>query len=120
MLLGKTNDNEYKLIARHEIKCTLEDIAKISSYLLKDNGKLFMIHKTDRLSEIISTFKKNKLEPKRLRFVYSNKNSDSNLVLIEFSKNGNEFLKVEKPLYVYNEDGTYTNEIFDIYGKEKE
>lgn len=76
-----------------------------------------MVHQTNRLAEIISIFKDNKLEPKRIRFIYSKVNSKfSNLVLLEFSKNGNEFLTVEDPLYIYTEDGSYTQEILNIYG----
>ena len=61
------------------------------------------------------TLRKNKLEPKELRFVYSNKDLDATLVLVKAIKGGNKFVKVLKPLYIYNKDGTYTDEIKQIY-----
>ena len=115
---GKTNDNEAKLIARHEIKCNLEDIITVSSKMLKNNGSFFMVHKSERLADIIFLLKKYKLEPKKIRFIYPNINKESNLVLIKSVKSARPFLKIDSPLYVYNPDGSYTNEILKIYGKE--
>lgn len=114
---GKTNENEIKLISRHEIKADLSDFIKVSFKLLKDKGTLYMVHRSERLVDIISEMRINKMEPKRIRFVYSNNKSDSKLVLIEAVKNGKSFLKIERPLYVYKEDGTYTDEILEIYNK---
>lgn len=114
---GIKNDNEYKLISRHEIKCNIEDIIKISSKLLKDNGELYMVHRPDRLVGIIETLRKYKLEPKKIRFVHSRQGENSNLVLIKAIKNSGEFLKVEKPLYIYKEDNKYTDEVMEIYNK---
>lgn len=115
---GKTNDNEAKLIARHEIKCNLEDIITVSSKMLKNSGSFFMVHKSERLADIVFLLKKYKLEPKKIRFIYPNINKESNLVLIKSVKGGKPFLKIDSPLYVYNPDGSYTNEILKIYGKE--
>lgn len=112
-----TNDNDIKSVARHEIKITLEDIMKISKKLLKNNGSLNIIHRTERLIEIIDLMKKNNIEPKRLQFVYPKKNKESNLVLIEGRKNGKTGLKILAPLYVHNEDGSYTKEVLNMFGK---
>ena len=60
---------------------------------------------------------KNKIEPKKIKFIYPNKNKKTNLVLIKGIKNGKQFLEFENNLYVYNEDGNYTNEILKIYNK---
>ena len=78
-----------------------------------------MVYRTDRLMEVFEILKKYKLEAKRIRFVYSNKNQESKLVMIKAVKNANQYLKVEKPLIIYNEDGSYTDEIMDIYKKGK-
>ncbi len=112
---GIINEENTLTIARHEIFCTLEDIVKISSKLLKSSGKFFMVHRPERLVDIMYYMRKYKVEPKRIRFVQPNFNSAPNLVLIEGAKNGKSFLKFEKTLYVYNEDGKYTDEIFKIY-----
>ena len=114
---GIKNENEMKLISRHEIKCNIEDIIKVSSKLLKDNGELYMVHRPDRLVGIIEFLRKYKIEPKKIRFVYSKKGENSNLVLIKAVKNAGEFLKIEKPLYIYDENNKYTDEVLEIYNK---
>lgn len=117
---GLKNENKLKQISRHEIMCNIEDIVKVSSYLLKSNSSIYMVHRPDRLIDIIEALKKYKLEPKNIRFIYPKINKEPNLVLIKATKCGRSFLKVEKPLIVYNEDGSYTDEILKIYNKNKE
>ena len=112
---GVVNPENKKLIARHEITATLSDFISTASKLLKDKGEFYMVHKPERIVDIIETLRKNKLEPKELRFVYSNKDLDATLVLVKAVKGGNKFVKVLKPLYIYNKDGTYTDEIRQIY-----
>jgi len=114
---GLINENTYKYISRHEITASLDDFIKVSSDLLKDKGMFFMVHRPERLAEIIYKLKTNKLEPKKIRFVYSKENQEPKLVLIKAVKNAKEFLKVEKPLIVYKENGEYTDEILKIYNK---
>ena len=114
---GKSNEKENKYISRHEVTASLEDFIKISFDLLKDKGCLYMVHRPERLAEIIYYLKTNKLEPKKIRFVHSNIEEEPKLVLIKAVKNAKEFIKVEKPLFVYNEKGKYTEEILKIYNK---
>lgn len=114
---GITNENEAKLISRHEITANLEDFISISKDLLKDKGEFYMVHRPERLVDILSLMRKYKIEAKILKFVSPNKNKEPNLILIKGIKNANSFLRVEKNLYVYNEDGKYTNEILKIYNK---
>ena len=111
------NDENKKLISRHEITASLDDFINIASYLLKDYGELYMVHRPDRLVDIFSIMRKEKIEPKLIKFVYPNKNKKTNLVLIKGVKNGNPFLEYENNLFVYNDDGTYTDEILKIYNK---
>ena len=112
-----TNDNEIKSIARHEIHMELEDVFKISKKLLKNGGSICMVHRTDRLMEIIEKMKNNNIEPKRVQFIFPKMNSESNLVLVDGRKNGKTGLKVLAPLYVHNEDGSYTDEVLKLFGK---
>ena len=116
---GLTSKEKTQLISRHEVMCNIEDIAKISSKLLNSNCSIYMIHRPDRIVDIIYYFKKYNLEPKIIRFIYPKINKEPNLVLIKATKGGKEFLKIEKPLIVYNEDGTYTDEILTIYNKKR-
>lgn len=109
------NENIIKASARHEINMRLEDLFKISKKLLKNNGKIYIIHRTERLSEIIKLMIENNIQPKKIRFIHPFIDKKSNLVLVEGSKNGKSGLKVEKPLVIYSKDGEYTKEINDIF-----
>lgn len=115
---GLTNENKMKLISRHEIEANLEDFIKVSSKILKDNGVMYMVHRPDRLADIIELMRKYKLEPKVLKMVVPKQNRKPNMVLIKGIKNANPFLTVEENLCIYNENGTYTKEILKIYNKE--
>lgn len=112
---GINNKTEKQKISRYETAASLEDWIKVSSKLLKDNGSFYIVYRTDRLTELIENMRKYKLEVKKMRFVYSNINKQSNLVLIKAVKGAGIFLKIEKPLIIYNLDGSYTDEILDIY-----
>ena len=112
---GEGNEDEPKSIARHEIKCTLDDVIREGSKLLKVGGRFYMVHRPFRLVEIFETFRKYHLEPKRMRMVHPYINKEPNMVLIEALKGGKPRLTVEKPLIVYNEAGKYTDEIYEIY-----
>jgi len=116
---GMKNEVEKKMVARHETTATLEDFIKIAKDLLKDRGEFYMVHRPDRLVDILSHMRKYKIEPKQMRFVYSHKNSEPQLLLIKGVKNAKPFLKVQNNLYIYDENGNYTKEINNIYEKEE-
>lgn len=112
------NENKIKAIARHEQELTLEDVIAISSKLLKNGGRLALVHRPDRFVEIIMLMKKYNMVPKRVRFVYPKRGSDSNILLIEATKNGNDGnLKIMDPLYVYDDKGEYTLEVKKMFGE---
>ncbi len=113
---GLVNPDEAKAIARHEIKCSLEDVVREASKLLKVGGKFYMVHRPFRLIEIISMCTKYMLEPKRIRFVHPYVDKEPNMVLIEAAKGGKSMVKIEKPLIVYKDVNVYTDEIHEIYG----
>lgn len=116
---GAINLEDKKAISRHEIMCTLEDVIRVSSRLLKHNGRFFMVHRPHRIVDILCLLRKYKLEPKELRFVHPKVGDRPNLILIKSIKASKPELKFLKPLYVYNEDGSYTDEIYEIYGMER-
>ena len=114
---GLTNENTKRLISRHEIEANLNDFLEISKYLLKDYGEFYMVHRPERLVDIIEGMRKNKIEPKSIRLVCSKENEKPKLILIKGIKNGKQFLEIKNNLYIYNKDGTYTEEILKIYNK---
>ncbi len=114
---GAKNEEIKKLISRHEVECNLEDIIKISYKLLKSKGEFYMVHRAERIVDILYNLRKYKLEPKEIRFIHSKVGKEPNLVLIKAVKDAGEHLIIDSPLVVYNNDGTYTDEIFKIYNK---
>lgn len=115
---GIVNNDDKNAIARHEICCTLEDVIIAARILLKDNGRLFMVHRPERIADILCLMRKHKIEPKLIRMVHPNTKKAPNIVLIEGQRDGGAFLKWESPLYVYKDEGGYTEEIDRIYGRE--
>lgn len=115
---GINSNNDLKQIARFESTADINKWLQISKLILKDKGQLFMCYRPERLSEVFSAMQQNRLEPKEIRFVHSKADEESKLVLIRAVKGGNVFLKILKPLIIYNEGGTYTDEIMKYY-KEK-
>ena len=113
------NESIEKTIARHELKINLDDVVRIANKYLKNNGSFGMVHRTDRLIEIIETMRKYNIEPKRIRLIYPKENKESNMVLIEGRKNGKVGLKIMPPLIAHESDGNYTYEVYKMFKKEK-
>ncbi len=116
---GVKSIDKKQLISRHEVECTLEDIIKNASKLLKDLGEFYMVHRAERLVDIMCLLRKYKLEPKNIRFVHSKANDKPDLILVRAVRCAKEFLKIDKPLIIYNDNGEYTEEIYKIYDKVK-
>lgn len=113
---GLHNETEKKRISRHEVSCDIDDICRTTGALLKHQGKFYLVHRPSRLADIIESLRKYKLEPKEMRFVYPNMKKPANLILIKAVKAAKPELRMKKPLIVYNDDGSYTDEIHEIYG----
>lgn len=112
---GLKNPDEGKAIARHEIKCSFEDVAKACRHVLKPGGKFFLVHRPERLAELIDILRACRLEPKRMRFVHSFAEDKAVMVLIEAASGGGTFLEIEHPLIIYKEKNVYTEEIDQLY-----
>ena len=115
---GIKNPNDKKAISRHEVKCNLEDVIRAASRLTMPRGKFFMIHRPIRLVDILTLGRKYNMEPKQIQFIHPRAGKAPNLVLVEFMKDGKPELKILDPLYVYGEDGNYTEELKAIYANE--
>lgn len=113
---GLVNPNEAKAVARHEVLCTLEDLARETAAVLTSRGRFYLVHRPFRLAEIMGMLMKYRLEPKRMRLVYPYVDKEPNMVLLEACKGGNPRIQVERPLIVYERPNVYTDEIREIYG----
>ena len=113
---GIKNPGDAKAIARHEVLCTLEDVVREGTCLLRPGGRFYMVHRPRRLIEIIQTMKKHGLEPKRMKFVHPYRDREANMVLIEAVRGGGALLKAEAPVIVFDENGEYSEEIRTTYG----
>ena len=115
---GLINENDKKAISRHGLKCDIEDVIRVASDLVKPNGKFFMVNRPNRLVDMLAIARNYKLEAKRIRFVHSRVASAPKMVLIEYVKSAKPEIRVLSPLYIYNEDGTYTDEVKAIYSNQ--
>ena len=120
MLTGDLRKITELRIARHEILCRFQDVARAANFALESGGKFFLVHRPKRMAEIISILRENKLEPKRLRTVHSYVNGEAKLFLVEAVKDAGVELRVLPPLVVYKNKGEYTEELNHIYGIGKE
>lgn len=107
---NKINDSIEKQIARHELCINIDEICSCASKILKDNGKLCIVHRSDRFTDVYDAMKKYRIEPKRIKFIYNNEESEAEMFLIEGQKNAGTGLIIDKPLLVRNLDGSYSDE----------
>ena len=114
------NIDIHKSIARHEIHTNLDEIVKISNYLLKNGGYLALVHQTTRFFDVVDILKKHHFSIDKVQFIYPKENKESNLFMIEAIKDGNSGVRFLKPLYVHNEDGTYRENIIKMFKNIKE
>ena len=112
-----TNETDTKVIARHEVLCTLDDVIKSASELLKQHGHFLMVHKPTRLADILCLMREYGIEPKRIRLVHKKAGAEPSLVLVDGAYKGGRELRIMSPLYIYNENGEETEELKRIYGK---
>lgn len=117
---GIINENKVKYIARHEEKCKLSDIFENANKLLNVKGELYLVHKPERLADLINIARQYNLEPKIIKFVYPRVDLKPSIVLIKYVKKGGNELVVEKPLIEYTDSGEYTEEIYNLYGISRE
>lgn len=109
---SKKNPNPYYAIARHEIHLQLDDVFQSASKLLKMNGKIAMVHRPDRLMDILDSMRRHRIAPKKIQFIYPKHEKEANTILIEGIKDGKtDGLKILPPLYVYGKDNKYLPEI---------
>lgn len=112
--------NVYQAMARHEIGCTLEEVIQACVRLVRTGGKVSMVHKPQRLADILSLMRQYRLEPKTIRFVHPRAHLEANMVLIEAARDGKPEVRIQPPLIVYTQDNEYCPEIMDIYFGAKE
>lgn len=112
---GLQNEEEPKAIARHELKCNLEDVIREASAVLKPKGRFYMVHRPRRIPDIIELMRKYRIEPKRIQMVHPFVDKAANMILVEGLRGANPMMTIEKPLIVYKEQGVYTEDIIRIY-----
>ena len=118
--MSKKNSDRHKTIARHEVKTNLDEIIRVSAYLLKNGGYLALVHQTNRFFEVVDILKKYHLMINKIQMIYPKEDKESNLFMIEARKNSKCGVKFLKPLYVHNMDGTYKDEILNMFKNKKE
>ncbi len=112
---GAKNDSDAVSIARHEMMCTIQDVCAAAAKNLRFGGRLCVCNRPERLSDVIMAMRENGIEPKRLRTVHKNPETAPWLILVEGRRGGNNFIQIEKPLYVRSADGGISEEMSRIY-----
>ncbi|CAG7656279.1 tRNA1(Val) (adenine(37)-N6)-methyltransferase [Paenibacillus allorhizosphaerae] len=117
---GEQNENLHVAAARHEVFCTLDDVVRVSSRLVRSGGRVAMVHRPSRLVEIFAAMREHRLEPKRIRFVHPRADSEANMVLIEALRDGKPEVRLLPPLIVYKNGTEYSDELIEIYYGKRE
>lgn len=112
---GFINDSSPKALARHEILCNIDNVFEAACKMLKYGGRMYMVHRSERLADIFNSARNHRIEPKVMQLIEPYSGKSPELVLLEFSKGGKAGLKVLPTLIIYKEDGTYTDEVYSIY-----
>jgi len=113
--IGDQSLNPHVRIAKHEVTCNLDDVLDAAAKLLTYEGKFCMVHRPDRLADIIAGMRARKLEPKRMLLVHPKPELRPNILLIEAIKGGKPELRIDPPLIVHHADGSYTTAVQDLY-----
>lgn len=113
--INQVNNLQQLTLARHNVDLTLEEIIQSASYLLKNNGSFYIVFRSERLIEVLELVKKYNLEPKRLKNVYTKNGNDAKICLLECIKDAQKGLKIEFPIFVYDENGKRTEYIENLY-----
>ena len=112
---GRINPNSEKAVARHELAMSLESLTAGADDCLKEGGTFILAYPPLRLTEVLEYLNLHKLFPARLRFIHGSRNAEARIFLVEAIKRRRADCVIEPPLYVYNEDGSYSREMEQIY-----
>ena len=112
------NETASVQIARHEVCCSLRDVMEAAAYLLMPKGRLYMVHRPQRLSEIFEEMHRAQIEPKGMQLVHPYVNKEPAQVLIEGVLQGGREMRIKPPLITYEAPGVYTKQMLEVYGQD--
>lgn len=114
---NQTNQHQLEAhkIARHEIFCTLNDCLRVSNHLLKEGGRIVMVHRAERMLDLFESMRHYRIEPKRLHMIYSKPGKAAQTIVVEGRKGGRQGLDIAPSFYIYDAQGDYTPEMKEIY-----
>lgn len=114
---NQTNQHQLEAhkIARHEIYCTLDDCLRVSNHLLKEGGRVVIVHRAERMLDLFESMRHYRIEPKRLHMIFSKPGKAAQTIVVEGRKGGRQGLDIAPPFYIYDEQGDYTPEMKEIY-----
>jgi len=112
---GRVNPDSERAVARHEIRIDLYQLLATAGRMLKKSGSFFVVYPAERLADMIAQMRGADIEPKRLRMVCSKGGEGAKLILIKGVKGGRPGIAVEPPLIIYEDDGSYTPEVTEMF-----
>ena len=108
-------DPDERYVARHETTADITDFAEAAASMLRDGGSLYLVHRPDRLSDIIFGMRSCGIEPKEMQFVVPSEGRSANIVLVRGIKGAGPGLRLLPGIAVHDTDGGYTPEILKMY-----
>ena len=115
---GRINPNQERAIARHEIRATLSDVVETARRMLSLSGKFVTVYPAERMTDMLTEMRSAGIEPKFLRMIHSGRNTQAKLILVEGVRGGRPGIKIAPPLVIRHEDGSYTDEVSEMFGSE--
>ena len=112
---GRLNPDPQRAIARHEIMTTLSEVLDTAQRILRNGGKFVSVYTVDRMVEMMNRMQSSRIEPKRVRMIHANLNTDAKMMLIEGIKGARPGLKIAPPLIIHRNDGSYTDEVQKMF-----
>ena len=112
---GLLSQEESVALALHEQQHSMKDRLVQAQRYLKFGGTLWMIYTTPRLESLLSAIEQTQFKVKRMRFIHGNQDKMSKLVLLELKYGGKLGMVVEPPLYIYELNGSYSDEVQAYY-----
>ena len=112
---GRVSTRSAEAAARQETACRLDEVVAAARWLLRSKGRFYCVFTANRVAELLSLLVNNEFQPKRMRYVHPKPERAASVFLLEAVKNGGIGTTIEPPLYIYDENGEYTEELKKAY-----
>jgi len=114
---GRISPKQGRDTARHESTAEIADFLAAAKYLVKPTGRICFIFHPSRVTEFLTNAAGLKLAVTGLRMVHGSSASEARMFLVEMVKGRKADTRILPPLFVYDADGEYSEEMDGIFGE---